>query len=148
MSSKYVREEITSYLGANSAETLIDISGEYRELLDLVRDNGVTVDDNWVGIQFSASIEEPISIQAKCYREFGIILMHVVAPISPNVIYTNIIDRAETLQNLFRGKRIADEIVIESLSPLNTERGTTLEFDNSFTSGTFFVNYYRDLKGV
>ena len=148
MSSKFVRESIDTYLNANSAETFIDISGEFRELLDLVVDNGLTVDDNWVGIQFAASTEEPISIQAKCYREFGVVLMHVVAPIGPNVIYANIIDRAETLMGLFRGKRIADDIVIESLTPLNTERGTTLEFDNSFTSGTFFVNYYRDLKGV
>ena len=73
--------------------------------------------------------------------------MHVVAPIGPNVVYTNIIDRAETLMGIFRGKRIG-EIVIESITPMNTERGTTIEFDNSFTSGTFFVNYYRDLKGA
>ena len=147
MSSKYVRETINQYLTDNSAETFIDISGEFRELLDMVKDNGVGVDDNWIGVQYAASVEEPISIQAKCYREFGVVLMHVVAPISLNVIYTNILDRAETIMNLFRGKRIGD-IVIESITPLNTEKGTTLEFDNNFTSGTFFVNYYRDLKGV
>ena len=147
MSSKYVRETINQYLDDNSTETFIDISGEYRELLDLVTDNGVTVDDNWVGVQFSASSEEPISIQAKCYREFGIILMHVVAPVGPNVIYTNIIDRAETLMGIFRGKRIG-EIVIESIKHMNTERSTRFKFDKRFTSGTFFVNYYRDLKGA
>lgn len=147
MSSKYVRDQINNYLSANSAETFIDISGESRELLDLVSDNGLTVDDNWIGVQYAASIEEPISVGASCFREFGTVLMHVVAPIGNNVIYGNILDRAETLQGLFRGKRIND-IVIESITPLNTERGTTLEFDNSFTSGTFFVNYYRDLKGV
>ena len=147
MSSKYVRDTINQYLSDNSAETFIDISGEFRELLDLVTDNGVTVDDNWVGVQYAASVEEPISVQAKCYREFGTVLMHIVAPISNNVIYDNIITRAETLMTLFRGQRIGD-IVIESITPINTEKGTTLEFDNSFTSGTFFVNYYRDLTGV
>lgn len=147
MSSKYVRNQINTYLSANSAETFIDISGESRELLDLVADNSITVDDNWVGVQYAASIEEPISINSGCYREFGTILLHIVAPIGPNIVYSNILDRAESLQSLFRGKRIND-IVIESITPLNTERGTTLEFDNSFTSGTFFVNYYRDLKGV
>lgn len=147
MSSKYVRNTINNYLSANSAETFIDISNEQRELLDLVSDNGIGADDNWVGVQYAASIEEPISVLAGCYREFGTVLMHIVAPIGINVVYGNILDRAETLQGLFRGKRI-DDIVIESITPLNTERGTTLEFDNSFTSGTFFVNYYRDLKGV
>lgn len=148
MSSKFVRESVTNYLNANSAETFIDISGEFREILDLVADNGLTVDDNWIGVQYVANSEEPISIINGCYREFGLVALHVVAPIGLNVINSNILDRYETLAALFRGKRINDDIVIESITPLNTERGTTLEFDNGFTSGTFFVNYYRDLKGV
>lgn len=147
MSSKYVREQIKTYFGANSAETLVDISGENRALLDLATDKGITKDDDWVIIQFTSTIEEPISIQTKCYREFGVVLMHVIAPIKINAFNDNILDRCEALMSVFRGKRIND-IVIESVSPPNTERGTTLEFNNGFTSGTFFVNYYRDLKGV
>ena len=51
----------------------------------------------------------------------------------------------ETIRSLFRGKRIND-IIIESVSPPNTESGTTIEFDNNFTSASIFLDYYRDLK--
>lgn len=147
MSSKETRVQIVNYIQANSSEILIDISGEFRELIDLANDNSITEDDNWIAIQFAGGDETPISIEQNCYREFGAIFMHVIAPIQIDVINNNIIDRAETLRSLFRGKRIND-IIIESVSTLNTEAGTTLEFDNNFTSGTFIINYYRDIKGV
>jgi len=147
MSSKDLRDQIKTYLTANTAETVVDISGEFRNLIDVAQYNTITPDDNWLAIQFVGSDEEPISVEAKCFREFGSIFIHIIAPIQIDVVNANIIDRAETLRSLFRGKRIND-IVIESVSPLNTEGGTTLEFDNSFTSGTFFINYYRDIKGA
>lgn len=147
MSSKLLRTQIKTFIGDNSAETVLDISGEFRNLLDLAKDNSIGPDDNWIAIQFVGSDEEPISIESKCYREFGTIFIHVIAPIQNNVVNDNILDRAEALRSSFRGQRIND-IVIESISPLNTEGGTTLEFDNSFTSGTFFINYYRDIRGV
>lgn len=147
MSSKDTRTQIVDYLALNSAETIVDISGEFRELTDVAIANSIGPDDNWIAIQFIGSDEEPISIEAKCYREFGSIFFHVIAPIQINVINANILDRAESLRSILRGKRIND-IVIESVAPLNTEAGTTLEFDNGFTSGTFFINYYRDIKGA
>ena len=147
MSSKQLRIDIKNYISANSAETVVDLSGEYRTLIKVAGDNSITPNDNWVAIQFLGSEEEPIDVQNMCFREFGSIFVHVIAPIQPNVVENNLIDRTETLRALFRGKRIND-IVIESVSPLNTEGGTTLEFDNSFTSGTFFINYYRDIKGA
>jgi hypothetical protein len=147
MSSKELRTQIKDYLALNSGETVVDISGEFRELIDVATYNSITPDDNWAAIQFIGSDEEPISVEAKCYREFGSIFIHVIAPIQIDVVNANILDRAETMRSLFRGKRIND-IVIESVSPLSTESGTTLEFDNSFTSGTFFINYYRDIKGA
>jgi len=147
MSSEYVRDEFKTFLAANSAETIIDMSGEFRTIENLLTDESISRTDDWVGVQFTASIEEPITIIGGCYREFGVVLMHVVAPISINVFNLNILPRGDALRAKFRGKRIND-IVIESITPLNTERGTTIEFDNGWTSGTFFVNYYRDLTGV
>lgn len=147
MSSKDTRLQIKSYFTTNSSETLVDISGEFRELIDVAGANGITFSDNWVAIQFVGADEEPISIETNCYREFGSIFFHIIAPIQIDVINNNILDRTETLRSLFRGKRIND-IVIESVAPLSTEAGTTLEFDNGFTSGTFFINYYRDIQGA
>ncbi len=148
MSSKDTRNKFKTYFGANSTETIVDLSGEFRKLIDVASANGITPDDDWVAIQFISDTEEPISIESKCYREYGVVFVHVIAPIQINVIDANILDRVEVLRNLFRGKRIDGDIIIESVSPLNTEGGTTLEFDNSFTSGTFFINYYRDIKGA
>lgn len=147
MSSKQLRTQIKDHITANSAETVIDLSGEYRTLIKVATGNSITPNDDWVAIQFIGSDEEPIDVQSKCFREFGSIFIHVIAPIQPSVVDNNLIDRAEALRSIFRGTRIND-IVIESVSPLNTEGGTTLEFDNSFTSGTFFINYYRDIKGA
>lgn len=144
MSSSYVRTQIKSYLSSNSLESLIDISGEFREIKDLLDAYGLTVDSDWIGIQFVGSTEEPISVPAGCYREFGSIFLHVVAPIEIGAI-DDIISRCETIRSLFRGRRIND-IIIESVSPPNTESGTTIEFDNNFTSASIILDYYRDLK--
>lgn len=147
MSSKETRVQIIDYFKANSAETLVDISGEFRDLIDVATYNNITFEDDWVALQFIGADEEPISIDTNCYREFGVVFFHVIAPIQINVVNDNILDRTEALRSMFRGKRIND-IVIESVTPLSTEAGTTLEFDNGFTSGTFYINYYRDIKGA
>ena len=144
MSSITTRTEIKDYFTANSVETLVDISGEFRNFLELLKSNVITRNDDWVAIQFVGSTEEPISIQSKCYREFGTVLIHVVAPIKIGGI-DDILNRCETIRALYRGKRIND-IVIESVSPPNTEVGTTLDFENTFTSATFILDYYRDIK--
>ncbi len=144
MSSSYVRAEIKNYLAANSSEQIIDISGEFREMRDLMDDYGLNADSLWVGLQFVGSTEEPISVPARCFREFGSVFLHVVAPIQLGAI-DGIITRCETIRSLFRGRRIND-IIIESVSPPNTESGTTIEFDNNFTSASIFLDYYRDLK--
>ena len=144
MSSVQTRTEIKDFFTANSSETLIDLSGEFRTLQDLMKANGLDKDSQWVGIQFSASTEEMISVPKGCYREFGSVFFHVVAPVAIGAI-DGILSRCETIRSLYRGERIND-IIIESVTPPNTEAGTTLELDNNFTSATFFVDYYRDIK--
>ena len=144
MSSVVTRTEIKAFLASNSAETMIDLSGEFRDLINMLEGYSVTRTDDWVGIQFVGDTEDPVSVLAKCYREYGTITFHVVAPIKIGGI-DDILIRCETIRSLFRGKRIND-IAIESVSPPNTEVGTTLEFENTFTSATFFVDYYRDVK--
>ena len=57
----------------------------------------------------------------------------------------DILTRAETLRNLIRGRRIND-IVIEGVTPPNFEQGATLDLDAGYSSGSFIVNYYRDLN--
>ena len=78
MSSEYVRDQIKTYLGANSGESLIDISGEFREIKDLMSAYGLGVNSDWIALQFIGSTEEPTSVPAGCYREFGSIFLHVV----------------------------------------------------------------------
>lgn len=144
MSSVYVRTEIKDYFAANSTEKLVDISGEFRELRNLLTDESITDSDNWVAIQFVGNTEEMISVPKGCYREFGTISFHVVAPIAIGAI-DGILTRCETIRSLYRGKRI-DDIIIESVSPPNTEVGTTIDFENNFMSASFFVDYYSDIK--
>ena len=144
MSSVTTRSEIKDFFTANSVEKLIDISGEFRTLQQLMNAEGIVREDNWIAIQFVGSSEEMISTPKGYYREFGTISFHVVGPIKIGAI-DDILPRCETIRSLYRGQRIND-IIIESVSPPNTEIGTTIDFENTFMSASFFVDYYRDIK--
>lgn len=144
MSSIDVRNKVKLYFNTNWSETIVDMSGESREIRDLLSDEGLSSTDVWIGLQFIGSSEEMISTPKGCYRESGSISIHVVAPISSTAI-DDILLRCKTIRSLFRGRRI-DEIIIESVSPPNTEVGTTIDFEANFTSASFFIDYYADIK--
>jgi len=149
MSSVYVRTELKAFLvAAVSAETYIDLSGQFSDIEDLVIGAGITMSDPWVGLQFLGSDEEPVSVPATNavgkYREYGSIYIHVVgvAVLGESV---NILTRAETLRDALRGKRIND-VVIQSVTPANFGLGATISFEAGYTSASFIVNYERDLN--
>lgn len=148
MSSIYVRDEVKSFFVSDiPTETIVlDLTGEWSDFEEYLRSNGVNYDTPWVGLQFIGNDEVPISLTANnskgCYRETGIVYIHVVEPASltsGNAIVT----RAETIRKAFRGQRIGD-MLIESVSPVNTERGGTLEFDGGYVSGSVIASYQRD----
>lgn len=149
MSSTTVRTDIVTFLEANSAENFLDLSGHYEELRYFLEDNGLTEQDQWVGLQFIGNDEIPATVgagntQGK-YREIGAIYLHVV-DIAKLGVQNSILTRAEALRDLLRGRRIND-IVIESVSPPNFEIGATLQFEGGFTSASVILTYYfeRDL---
>lgn len=144
MSSLDVREDLKTYFDASTSEVIIDISGETRDLLTVMQANSIGVNDECLFIQFIGSNEEPISVQAGCYRETGTMYIHVIAPVAIGAI-DGILTRCKTIRSIFRGKRV-DNIVIESVSPPNTETGTTVEINNNYTSASFFIDYYADIK--
>jgi len=147
MSSKYVRDEVKSFLSTNFSSTkLLDLSAEYMEIEELMVEENILPDDAWMAIQFIGDSEEPITISATntegCYRERGAFFLHIIEPVQRSAI-DNIITRGETLVSAFRGKRI-NQVVIESINPLNTSQGATLEFSGGYASGSIFLHYYRD----
>ena len=147
MSSKYVRDEIKSFIDANSAEPLIDLTGEFDNIKDLVIKAGLQRQDPWVGIQFIGSDEIPITVgstnvQGK-YRESGSIYIHVV-DVAKLGAADAILNRSEALRDLLRGQRIGNRIVIESVTPTNFGEGATLSFEGGYTSGSFLVGYEYD----
>lgn len=146
MSSLPVRNLFRDFLQANSAEKVVDITGHFEDLRELLSVSGVAEDSPWLGIDFSADGEEPVSLTADnekgLYREYGLLMLHVCA-IAKIGVGSNLETRAETLLNLFRGRRIGS-IVIERVTPLNTGPGATLEFDAGYVSGTVTVQYHSD----
>lgn len=148
MSSGYVRTQFKSFLSANSAENVIDLSAQYETIEEVVSSAGIGRNDDWLGLQFIGSNEEPISVQATNdkgrYREIGSVFIHIVERNKPNVA-DDIITRAETLRDLLRGRRIND-IIIESMTPPNFEQGATLELDGGYQAGSFIINYERDIN--
>lgn len=148
MSSKFVRDEIKSFLTANApTENLIDLTAQYLELDEVISDAGLTRNDPWLGIQFVDSFEEPQSVTSNNttgkYRETGSFFLHFVERASSTVV-DDILTRSETLRSLLRGRRI-NGIIIEGVTPANFETGATLQMDGGYQAASIIISYERDL---
>lgn len=149
MSSTYVREKVTEFIGLNlSDENLIDLTAEFRTMDNLLTEAGITGQTPWLGLQFIGSDEIPVSVASSNntgkYRETGAIYLHIVERVKLNA-NVPILSRAETVRNAFRGQRIED-ILIESVSPPNFSSGTTINFESGYTSASIILTYERDLN--
>jgi flagellar biosynthesis component FlhA len=151
MSSKYVRDEIKSFITTNipSETNVLDLTMVFEDIEDFLTRKGVNYDENWIGLQFVGAEEEPITVRASndvgCYRESGAIYVHVIAPATRDMADT-LLDRAETVRNAFRGQRIDTNIMIDTVAPPNSEVGTALEFEGGWQSAAVLINYRRDLN--
>lgn len=149
MSSLYVRENILAFSKAQlPSETIVDLTEEFEELGDLLEYNDLTPESNWVGVHFVGSDEIPVDIRATndkgTYREQGVFYVHVVA-VARIGGHNDILTRAETIRDKFRGQRIGS-ILIESVSPPNFGNGASIDFAGGFSSASFIVNFYRDFS--
>ena len=146
MSSVAVRTLIRAFLESDSAEEVVDMTGQYDDLRGILEQENVAADAPWLGLDFVGNSEEPISLTANnttgLYREFGIIQLHVCA-VAKIGVGAELEARGEVLRDLFRGRRIGG-IVVEKVSPINTGPGATLEFEAGYVSGTISVEYYYD----
>lgn len=146
MSSLAVRTLTTQFLADNSEESVVDLTGEFTELREMLAENNIQPDTSWLGLEFVGDGEEPVSLTADntkgLYRETGLIQLHVCA-VAMIGVGANLITRAEALRNLFRGRRI-EGIVVETVSPMNTGQGSTLEFEAGYVSGTVSIAYHYD----
>lgn len=147
MSSKYARDQIKSFIGLNSPEHLIDFSAEYRTVDKLLTDEGLSHSDTWLGVEFLPSDESPQAMVSSnsggCYKEMGVVLMHVVSPISLTH-RDDILTRAEALLQIFRGATINGDIYVESLTHANFSTSATLSFERGYESAAVTLNFYRN----
>jgi len=149
MSSLIVRNTIKSFITTNlPLEKLVDLSGEFDHLNDLLAHNRVTGQMNWIGIQFIGNSETTTSLNANnsagCYRELGTIILNIV-DVSRVGVASKILLRAEICRNLFRGRNISG-IRIEEVSPPNFSDGATLNFEGKYTSASIYIGYESDLN--
>lgn len=148
MSSVYVRTQIAAFLTTNApTEDQVDLTAQYAELKELLEENDIAVDSPWLGVQYIGDDEVPVGLAATndqgTYRESGAIVLHVV-DVAKIGAGAGLLTRGETLRNLFRGRRIGS-IIIESVTPMNFDRGATLQFEGGFMSGSFFISYICDI---
>lgn len=149
MSSLYVRTQILDFLEnqLSPAESVIDLTSEFQELEDVLTENSVAHGDPWLGVQFLASEELPVTVGATNtkgkYREEGAVFLHVVA-VARIGIHNDILARAEAIRNKLRGQRIG-HVVIEAVAPANFGDGITLSFSGGYTAAVIQVDYQRDL---
>lgn len=148
ISSLYVRTQIKDFLADNSDEDVLDMTSQFEDLRQFLAEAGIQPDAPWLGLIFVGGEEVPVSLSATndvgLYRETGTVQLHVVSEAKIGV-GDSLVARGETLRNLFRGARIGD-IVVESMTLMNTESGATLEFEDGYMSGTITVSFYRDLN--
>lgn len=146
MSSSIVRSLVKSFLDDNSNEAVIDLSGEFGEMNQILGEANIQPEAPWLGLEFVGNDETPIGLAADntqgLYREVGLISLHVCAEAKIGV-GQSILGRGETLRNLFRGRRIGS-IVVESVTPVNFGPGATLQFDGGYVSGTITITYHAD----
>lgn len=147
MSSSAVRTLTKNFLAAEiPTETVVDLTGEYQEIKKMLSEHGLQPSAPWLGLEFIADTEEPVSLSADntkgLYREYGLIQLHVCA-VARIGVGASLLSRAEVLRNLFRGRRIGG-IVVETVSPLNTGPGATLEFEGGYVSGTISIGFHYD----
>ncbi len=147
MSSSAVRTLVKDFLEDNSAEAVVDLTGEFDDVRTLLADLNIQPDSPWLGLEFVGDTEDPVSLSADnekgLYREYGLIQLHVCAAAQIGA-GNAMLARAEALRNLFRGRRIG-ALVVETLTPMNTGPGATLEFNAGYVSGTVSIGYHFDL---
>ena len=148
MSSLYVRQQVLDFLAAEiPAEKVIDLTGAYQEIKELVAHAGLTDKDPWLGIEFIGNSEQPITVgsdnEKGKYRELGAVYFHIVG-IAKLGGSGSILTRGEAIRNLFRGRRLGT-MIVESMTPLNTQSGATLEFKGGYMSASFILSYLNDL---
>lgn len=147
MSSTYVRTQIKNFIAAEApAEKVIDLTSLFSDMKEVIEENSIGHDDPWLGLEFIGDEELPITIGSTNdkgkYRETGAIYFHIVVVASLGSGDT-ILSRGDTLRDLMRGRRIGN-LVVESVSPINTSSGATLQFEGGYMSGSFIVSYYCD----
>lgn len=143
-----MRSEVMNYLEAGApTESFVEMIDQYEDIDTFLSANSLTMDSKWVGVQFIPFEEIPVSLSADgtkgCYREFGSINVHVVAP--AGLGGSDMLSRAAKIHKILRGRRIGST-VIESVVPPNTSIGATLAFDAGFMSATIVASYYRDIN--
>ncbi len=150
MSSTVVRQGFIDFLTdvLDGDEKLVDLTSTFDELQDLLEANDIGVNEKWTAIQFVGSEEVPVDVRGANnrgkYRETGVVYIHIVDVSSLNV-HTKILERAEIIRNAFRGQRIADKILIETVTPPNFGGGITLSFTGGYTACIIQIDYQFDL---
>lgn len=149
MSSGAFRTAILNHLKTNTSENIIDLSGEYEEVQEMLTHNGLQMGATWVGVQFFPSDEFPVDVVGEYkkghYREEGMVYLHIV-----DLAYfgaaSAITTRADAIRDLLRGARISNNIVIEKVVPVIFGRGATLNFEGGYTAGLVSFEYRRDFN--
>jgi len=152
VSSLAVRDSVMAFLAAEfPSEKLIDLSAEYDQFDQLMEAYGLTLSDDWLGIQFVGDEEEPVALSANNaeggYREYGSIAIHCVTPASMNG-RRPMLQRAENIRKKLRGQRLSGGVMIMECNPANTEAGAAIQFDSGFMGATFFTTYYIDISAT
>ncbi len=148
MSSIYVRDQFKTFIAANiGSEKLLDISGEFREIKELLSDNLIAPGEVWNAIEFTPESERPITIGSSNtsgkYREKGLATVHVVG-IAKIGGAASTLARAEALIDKLRGKKLGT-IFVDSVSPPDFNISASLNFSQGYTAVGIYIEYTNDI---
>lgn len=150
MSSQAAIDKVKAFLAAEApTEDVVEMDGGYENLPEFLGTFGVNMGDPWLGIQFEAGEEIPITVGADnttgTYRETGLTFFHIVEPARLSVAGA-IRTRAEALRDKLRGQNI-NGLRVLSVSPPSFSTGATLDFeDGGYISATFRIDFELDIN--
>ena len=105
MSSKAVKDAVTSYLKTNWTDTpIIEVENVFVDQPS---------DEEWVALQFPGSVEYAAAISNNCYREEGTFIISLIGVSGTGTDALDIL--GDTMMGLFRGKAI-DGVIIDMVT--------------------------------
>jgi len=152
---KLVNTQVLQALIKNS----VDLDGNFKQLnvtiaqASTVFRNNLTraISETSKEMGISSGLSNAILLLGENLQYLGVVIVPIVTAAVFSLVTAAIgvaddmVARADAIRNVFRGRRLGN-MIVEEVTPPNTERGAILEMEANFMSASFEIMYYLDIN--